>query len=372
MPQALTDSQLASALRDPRGVELPADVDWTSTLADAEAHGILPLLADVATAGGWDFAAIALIRPALAAHAAVSIVRERELRRVLDAFAERRITPILFKGAHLAFAIYSSPDRRPHVDADMLIRREDRDAAEHCLVCLGYEPVPQVTGEWAFGQQQYWKTDASGAGHTVDVHWRIANPRAFADRLTYGDLAADSMPVPRLGPHACGPSVRLALLVACLHRTAHHGTSHRLIWLYDIHLLASRLTADDWLSLRDLAASRGLSAVLAAGLDHAAECFATPVPPAVLEMLRADSSTDADVLEFLEGPRPRLDVAASDWRRIPRWRDRTRFLRDHLFPPPSYMAHRYGTTSHAVLPLLYLRRILAGAGRWAAESWPRK
>jgi Uncharacterised nucleotidyltransferase len=372
MPPALTIRELASALCHPRNAQLRTAVEWPSLLADAEAHGIVPLLADAAAVGGWDSAVVALIRPAHAAHAAVSIVRERELRLVLDALDGHHVRPILFKGAHLAFTIYPSPDRRPHVDADLLVARDDLERVDRCLGDLGYELVPQVTGDVAFGQQQYWKIDTSGAGHTIDVHWRIANPRAFGDRLTYSDLARGATPVPRLGAHARGPSPPLALLVACLHRTAHHGTSHRLIWLYDIHLLASALAADEWHELVDLAAKRDLSAVLAAGLEHASAYFETPVPASVLEELRAASPADPDLLAFLDGPRPRFGVAASDWRRIHRWRDRSRFLREHLFPPARYMAHRYGTTSPAVLPLLYIRRILTGAGKWAVESWARK
>jgi hypothetical protein len=309
------------------------------------------------------------MRPALAAHAATSIVREVELRQVIDDLAAHGVRPFVFKGAHLAFTIYPSPDRRPHVDVDMLLKRADRQALDRCLRDRGYELVPQVTGDVAFGQQQYWKVDASGVGHTIDVHWRIANPLAFSDRITYSDLERDAMPVSRLGDHARAPSLPLALVIACLHRTAHHGNSERMIWLYDIHLLASALDDDGWQLVVDLSSRRGLSAVVMAGLERATEYFETEVPAEVTRRLGIDRTVEKDLLDFLEGPRPRLDVARSDWRRIHRWRDRSRFLREHLFPPASYIAHRYGTASHVALPFLYVRRIVTGAGKWALESW---
>ena len=40
-----------------------------------------------------------------------------------------------------------------------------------------------------------------------------------------------------------------ALLVACIHRVAHHRGTERLIWLLDIHLLASRLEEREWTAL---------------------------------------------------------------------------------------------------------------------------
>ena len=35
-----------------------------------------------------------------------------------------------------------------------------------------------------------------------------------------------------------------ALVLACIHRLAHHQGRDRLVWLYDIHLLAGRLAGD--------------------------------------------------------------------------------------------------------------------------------
>jgi Uncharacterised nucleotidyltransferase len=375
MSDEINRLRLALALRDRRLAPPPKD-EWPALLAAAEDHGVVPLLLDAIVGAGdsapadrWDTEAVLSLRAAAAAQTAVSIARERELQTVLTSLAAAGIEALIIKGSHLAFAVYPSPERRPHLDTDLLIKQGDRNAVKDCLAGLGYVPVPNVTGDVAFAQVPYSRTDRSGARHTLDVHWRIANPHAFAYRLTMADLARGAMAISRLGPHACGPSLPLALLVACVHRTAHHGTSHRLIWLYDIHLIAMALREDDWMNATDMAIRRGLGAVLARGLEHASATFGTPVPVAIVEMLSdAASQTDADVLAFLQGPRSRIAVAASDWRRLRGLRDRARFLREHLFPPPSYMSYRYGTTSHALLPVLYAHRLVTGAGKWAMET----
>jgi len=367
MPEAvdsLTETLLASALRG-RAVPTPPRADWPALLASADEHGVLPLLADAAAAACWDRDILAAMRPSVAAETALAMLRERELRRVLASLAAAGMTPLLLKGAHLAFTLYPSPDRRPRLDTDLLIEEGDRDALKECLAALRYRPVPHVTGEVAFTQFQYRHVDESGASHTLDIHWRIAVPKAFADRLTYDDLRRDAVAVPGLGPHALAPSPPLALIVACLHRTAHHGTTTRLLWLYDIHLLAAALSGQDWELVVERAGLCGLTPVVAAGLEHAIARLGTVVPRHVLERLHAgDAATEPDVLVFLHGVPPQIQVAASDWRRIPGARARLRFLQEHLFPPASYMRHRYGISSRVVLPFLYVHRAVTGAVKW--------
>jgi Uncharacterised nucleotidyltransferase len=365
--EVVADELLSAALRGP--MPTPSRSEWPALLESANRQGVLPLLADAAAAARWDDELIVAMRPSVIAEGALALVRERELRRVLSALADDRLAPLLLKGAHLAFALYSSPDRRPRLDTDLLINENDREAVRQCLERIGYVPGATVTGDVAFAQFQVWRIDASGARHTIDVHWRVANPKAFADRLMYDELRRDAVPVSRLGLNAFAPSPVHALLIACLHRTAHHGTSTRLIWLYDIHLLANQLSENDWQDLANLARERRLAAVVFSGLDAASHKIGTVVPRVVVDRLRADvADTEADVLAFLSGPQPQMQVAVSDWKRIRSWRARVRFAREHLFPAPRYMRDRYQITSQAALPFLYAHRIVTGSVKWLRDA----
>ena len=154
MPEAgdtLSETLLASALRGQR-LPTPPRAEWAELLASADEHGVLPLLADAAAAARWDPDFLVAMRPLVAAEIALSLVRERELGRVLASLAAAGITPLLLKGAHLAFTLYRSPDRRPRLDTDLLIKEKDRDGLKTCLASLGYRPTPHVTGEVAFTQ----------------------------------------------------------------------------------------------------------------------------------------------------------------------------------------------------------------------------
>ena len=59
--------------------------------------------------------------------------------------------------------------------------------------------------------------------HVVDLHWRIANPQRVRPVLAYEELAAAAEPVPALAPRARGLRRVHALLLACVHRVAHHA-----------------------------------------------------------------------------------------------------------------------------------------------------
>jgi hypothetical protein len=42
----------------------------------------------------------------------------------------------------------------------------------------------------------------------------------------------------------------------------------------------------------------------------------------------------------------------------------TRLLREHLFPPVSYVRAKYDLSAGALLPAFYAYRIVAGASKW--------
>jgi hypothetical protein len=324
----------------------------------------VPLAALAASNAGWSDGFADAIRPRCAAEAALSAVRARELRTVLDALHAAGTRPLLIKGAALEWTHYPAAGTRPRADTDLLIDEADRDAVRGAVEALGYQPLAHVTGDVAFTQFHYWRIDDAGARHALDVHWRIVNPRIVSDRIPYGDLYPTRVRVPQLGPYAYAPANTDALQIACLHRSAHHRDSDLLIWLCDIHLLASALTRAEWMRTVESTVQRGLDEFVAAGLDRAARRFNTSIPAEHRERLaRAGLSSRDGISPFAPG-RAGIHLLLSDLRHTAGWTNRLRFLREHLLPPPAYMAHRYRTSNRAVLPFLYVHRILAGARKF--------
>jgi hypothetical protein len=90
----------------------------------------------------------------------------------------------------------------------------------------------------------------------------------LAGLFSYEELRARAQPLPELAPQAFAACPVDALLLACMHRCGHkqapyyvdgvaHYSGDRLIWLYDIHLLAVKLTSVEWHQFIDRATRKG-------------------------------------------------------------------------------------------------------------------
>ena len=155
----------------------------------------------------------------------------------------------------------------------MMIPLSSRAVVSRALETLGYQRPVEVDGDLAIGQFHFVTHDRHGLLHQLDVHWRVSNVRAFADALTYEELARDCVPVPALGANAWGPSPVHSLLVACVHRVAHHGDAPDLLWLFDVHLLATAFSQAERESFAQLASERQMRAVCARTLSLAQAAF---------------------------------------------------------------------------------------------------
>lgn len=331
----------------------------------AEYHGVLPLVAD-RLAGLQDVPAQLATRLRLhaARQVASDLMHETEIRSMLARLDQAGIEPLLLKGTHLAYAWYQRPDLRPRHDTDILIPVTAKAAAAEVLESLGYEASANSGGELVSYQAAFVKHRLGLRLHVVDVHWRIANPQVFAGLLSYEELVRDAIDVPLLAPRARGLSAAHALLLACVHRVAHHFDSNRLIWLYDIHLLASALSVPEWEQFLTLIEQRRVAAVCRRSLDRAAQRFATNVPSAVRSDARLRTPSAPEASAAYTRPRRVVQDVASDLQALSSWRDRLQLVREHLFPPRQYMREVYSMSRRAPLPWLYASRAVRGAWRW--------
>lgn len=314
---------------------------------------------------GWHDEARRTARAALVRATVVEEVRRRELARVARAFAESGIGVLLLKGAAWAYTLYPAPALRPRLDTDLLIDVKDREPAERLLLSLGYQPAVESVMALASAQRHYARTDDHEVEHFVDLHWRVTNPLAFADALPFARLWERSVRIASIGDaRTLCPTD--ALLLACLHRLAHHGDDSALLWLMDIHLLASGLRADAWDDFRKEAETARLRSVCAQSLTRARDQLGTRLPADVGQWLAAGPSAGIEDVFLGRGVSP-LGLLGSDWRASGTWARRLRLLRDHVCPPAPYIRARYGSRHAAPLPFLYAHRALTGLTRWWAR-----
>jgi hypothetical protein len=292
--------------------------------------------------------------------AAQDMILEHELIAVLDAFAEAGIGTLVLKGAALAYSHYPEPALRTRCDADVLIRRATRDAAGRLLEAMGYERDNAVSGELVSYEQSYAKREGN-VDHVIDLHWQINNGQVFARALSYDEAIARAVRVPQLGTSARALCPPHALLLACMHRAAHLGADgpegNRLIWIYDIHLLANAMTTGEWREFVLLCVDKGMRGISLDAFAEAQRTFATAFPEEVIESLTHSGSAEMSAA-YLDSAGAALLL--TDLRALRTWRSRATLLRELLFPPAKYLLAKYHAHSRWLLPWWYVRRAVEG------------
>lgn len=282
---------------------------------------------------------------------AVEMARSHEVAwvmRHMTAHCRRR--PVIIKGAALAYQIYDSPPARIRGDIDALVERSAVETIVGMLTALGYERVTAIDADLVLPQLSLHKQQY-GASHVWDVHWRISNRPALAELLECPEIRENAVETRIHDAAFLAPGRVDSLLIACLHLIGHHPGEIRLIWLYDIHLLAAALSAAGRRRFLDKAMARPQ----ARAACHAAfELTQRYLPAGPTDDLRR-------ALDPGSGARWKVDRTylaglVEDAGAVGRGK-RLRFVAQHVFPSAGYMMKRFGIRHRWQLPFWYAVRI---------------
>ena len=280
-----------------------------SVLAAARRHRVHRLLHDRPSLTFSDPLIEAALKREVLHAAALDVREEEETRALLDALSTDAIAAMVFKGAALAHVIYSAPYLRPRTDIDILIRAEAVEAAGCVLERCGWTRLPEPALDESAAQRHYEKPGPGRTTWLVDLHWRISNPRIFGEAVQFGDFRSRAMRLPALGSAALGPSRADGLLIACMHRVAHHEDDIDLLWLWDVHLLVETLAEGERALFAQLAQRAAMTAVCRRGIGLCADLFGTRSARDVLDRLTPSAPERSE--RFVGGVRP-VAVFASD------------------------------------------------------------
>jgi hypothetical protein len=373
-----TEALLCAMLRGENPAwPVAGDADLTAGFLERSLyHGVQPLFhylvkSEQVAAQGWPQAVLEECHWQAIAWTMWELRHQVLLKQVLELLAGMGVQPVLFKGTALAYSLYPGPALRSRGDTDLIVSMVDRVRVAEALEGLGFTREAGVSGAFISYQATFTLTEASGSSHSLDLHWRINNSQLLARLFSYEELRSRAQALPELSPHAFAASPVDALLLACMHRSGHkqspyyvdgvaHYSGDRLIWIYDIHLLARKLTQDEWTEFMSLATQKGLRAVCLEGLALAQTCFSTPIESAVIEGLARHGHPEP-IAQYMESSAVRrrwLDFCAIDG-----WRGKRGFLTEYLFPPAGYMLQKYQDTGSTWLPWLYVRRMKDGLSK---------
>jgi len=332
----------------------------------AQEHGVAMLLFDLQRSAA---------RPVLSPHIAqtllelarqqtvIELARLIGIRRVLGSLDQAGIPVLLLKGSALAYWLYDNPAQRSRCDLDILVA--DKATAKHATDALqrsGYALSIEALEASAEFEVALERTLPGGILHRVDLHWQVVNHARLAEGLTFADLDAHAISIPSLQCDARGLGMVHALVHALLHRITNmpSGAHDRLIWLYDIHLLAQRFTSEDWSEFLRQCVSLACATPCLDGLRATRAVFGTPIPQAVEHLLQAQSNTETWALGLGlglgvdQGAMDRAHLAALSWPQKLGW------LRRKLLPSRKFMRYRYGEAGGAGLLRAYMRRWWTG------------
>jgi colanic acid biosynthesis glycosyl transferase WcaI len=311
------------------------------------------------------------LKPGVHRAAARELARQAAVRAVLDRFAAAGIPVLVLKGTALAYTYYPQPYLRSRGDLDLLIPEHRQTDADAVLTTAGYAPQYQLREAGSFQLTYYPPASAVGAD-AIDLHEKLNDHRIFTPLLAFEQLFADSIPIPALGPHARSPSPVHMMLHACMHRAANFTTVYRaagesfiepnrLIWLYDIHLLANAFTRQDWTRLADFAEQHAIRQVCWDTLRASASAFQTSIPADVAKRLGAAKAKEPSATYLRTGLANKLltDLKAQSSLRA-RWQLAT----SYALPAPDFIRQKY-TYKKVPLPALYLLHITRGIARLA-------
>lgn len=292
---------------------------------------------------------------------AVELARQWEASQILAALANAGIRALVLKGTALAYWLYEHPAQRTRGDFDLLVEDAAHAlAAADVLRQSGYDfDGPGVESASGF-EAALQRATTGGLTHRIDLHWRLINNAALTHGLDFEMLWKDSIPILQLHRYAKGLGKVHALAHALMHRVTNmpYGQSDRLIWLYDIHLLACCCSELEWSDLVQLCRDKSIASPCLSGLLASRAAFGTVIQKdaeAALLQLVAAESWRLDAMN--EGSLERLHLAA-----LPR-PQKIAWLRRKLFPSREFMRYRYGTTGTVALVQAYLVRWWVGIRR---------
>ena len=345
---------IASRLHEPLRSALRGEsTAWPSDLTTDEIealveHGVVPWIYRVAH--------LPQLRELAIRAAGVEPQRLADLREVIAALSARGIDALVLKGSALAYELYDAPELRPRGDTDLLIAASALERTREVLGGLGFSEIPGSGDEHGVRQTMFIR-----GPHRYDVHWSVANSAVLEGVLPFDELRARAVALPRISEHARGLSGVDALLLACIHRVAHHHDSDRLIWLCDIALLRDRMSDEEHREFWAIAAERRIAGICERAIELTEDW-----------MSRQPRHRAGDYLGELRGDEPsrvlmnrritRGRVLAANLRALP-WRSRARRVWQLAFPPASFIRRSFGNHSRAALPWLYVYRGARGIAR---------
>ena len=303
----------------------------------------------------WPHALRMLLQDAYRQEAAYQLLRRRRIEEVLAASRVLKHPPLLFKGASLAYSLYSQPELRPAVDVDLLIVPNELSRLSRLMKNLGY-CQPYVYRGRLHSNAVVFEKRWGRATLQFDCHWAINNRPLFAGLVTYQELAARAIDLRDL-KNGRGTNHVDALYIACLHRVGHNNTSDPL-WLYDILHLVRQMTTDQREEFVQLVEEKHICQICATSLHLAADAFEDLATRQLATKIEAVATSHEATEIYLCPDRTNYEDVMTRFRSLPSVGMKLKYVQEVVLPRPNYLRRKYHPRHPGLaMPWLYVRNL---------------
>ena len=356
-----------TVLERARALSARNELDWDALRQVAYVEGVAPLLYHIAR--GQDLLPPPVeenLRIVYYHHTSRNLRLFHKLEDVVGHLTAEGVPVILLKGAALAQTVYRNAVR-PMVDLDLLVRQEDVLTALRVLSALGYEPAhAEHRAGYLFAYKNEMMLVKPGELRApIEIHWSLFGPLYYQQAVPMDWFWQTALPVHIGDASAWMLSPEAQVLHLCAHMPLQHSGEGelRLLWLHDVaEVIAFYQEQIDWDQV--LARARAYDLVLPVQqiLIRVGDEWQAPIPPAVLERLRAlrPSRDEERVFAWLTSAHRSAQRFWVDLASMPGWGPRLRFAWCIFFPSAGYMQRCYRIPRRFLVPLYYPYRWFMG------------
>ncbi len=282
---------------------------------------------------------------------------------IASALSGSGIRAVALKGIYLSEHLYSDVGLRQLSDIDLLVSPVDGEKALEVLAALGYKSSQNpFSAKLGFDEHFVHYPPLLRDGLSVEVHIRLHRPHT-SYRLDTDAFFERSVPVKINGAYAYTLSFYDQLLFLCVHSEKHFtGSKIQFTCFTDIaNILIRFADSIDWDKVIAHCHENHCEAVVFKHLILTSRFFGIPIPEIYTKKFR-NTVTTADEEVFIRFLRGYLYAGnhfsnfSANVASIKGTSEKMRFIASNLFPPKSYMMHRYHIRNEKFFWVYYIYR----------------
>ena len=223
---------------------------------------------------------------------------EKQLREIVAAFKDEGVRVLVLKGPALGRTVYPDPALRPASDLDLLVKPDDMVQSREILEDLGYNCDARLfdAEESLYKDEKFLHLDNPRDYRAIELHWRLHSLLGIRQDAQTEELfdRAIRVETTSLTFEALDPVD--ALIHTAINNAFGHDDGMRLIWAYDVKMLALSLAVPgDWEQLQKRSVQWSARRAVELSIEMARAWLGLRLPQGFDDFTKWPQPTDSEV-----------------------------------------------------------------------------